>query len=99
MPSGQSGRRLLADPEVTIVVIEHRDRLTRMNAAVVEAALSTHGRRLLVADDGEVTDDLVRNKVEALTSVCIRLYGQRPARNRTLKALRCAWPNVGVSGQ
>jgi putative resolvase len=28
----------------------------------------------------------------------VRMYGQRPARNWTLKALRCVRPNVGVSG-
>ncbi len=33
-------RRLLADPKVSIAVVEHRDRLARMNAELVEAALS-----------------------------------------------------------
>jgi putative resolvase len=102
--SGMNGdrskvRRLLADPKVTIVVVEHRDRLARMNAELVEAALSAHGRRLLVVDDSEVTDDLVGDMVEVLTSFCARLYGRRSARNRALKALRCARSNVGVSGR
>jgi putative resolvase len=92
-------RRLLADPTVTIIVVEHRDRLARMNAELVEAALSAHGRRLVVVDDGEVTDDLVWDMVEVLTSFCARLYGRRSARNRALKALRCARSNVGVAGR
>jgi putative resolvase len=91
--------RLLADPKVTIVVVEHRDRLARMNVELVEAALSAHGRRLLVVDDSEVTDDLVGDMVEVLTSFCARLYGRRSARNRALKALRCARSNVGVAGR
>jgi putative resolvase len=42
--SGMNGsrtkaRRLLTDPEVTTVVVEHRDRLGRMNVELVEAAL------------------------------------------------------------
>lgn len=53
--------RLLADPNVTVVVVEHRDRLGRMNTELVKAALSAHGRRLVVLDDGEVDDDLVRD--------------------------------------
>jgi putative resolvase len=53
---------------VTTVVVTHRDRLARMNAELVEAALSAHGRRLVVLDDGEVTDDLIRDMVEVLTS-------------------------------
>jgi putative resolvase len=92
-------RRLLADPKVTIVVVEHRDRLARVNAELVEAAMSAHGRRLLVVDDSEDTDDLMGDMVEVLTSFCARLYGRRSARNRALKALRCARSNVGVSGR
>jgi putative resolvase len=98
--SGMNGarakvRRLLADPAVTTVVVEHRDRLGRMNTELVEAALSAHQRRLVVLDDGEVTDDLVRDMVEVLTSFCARLYGRRSARNRALKALGCAARDIG----
>jgi putative resolvase len=91
-------RRLLADPAVQMVVVTHRDRLARMNAELVEAALSAHGRRMVVLDDGEVTDDLIGDMVEVLTSFCARLYGHRSARNRALKALRCAERDVGPAG-
>ena len=99
--SGMNGsrskvRRLLADPKVQVVVVEHRDRLGRMNTELVEAALSAHGRRLVVVDDGDVTDDLVRDMTEVLTSFCARLYGRRSARNRAEKALRCAARNIGT---
>ena len=57
-------RRLLADAEVDVVVVEHRDRLGRMNTELIEAALSAAGRRLVVLDAGEVDDDLVRDMVE-----------------------------------
>lgn len=98
--SGMNGsrskvRRLLADPAVTTVVVEHRDRLGRMNTELVEAALSAHGRRLVVLDTGEVDDDLVRDMVEVLTSFCARLYGRRSARNRALKAVGCAQRDIG----
>ncbi|MEX0659032.1 MAG: IS607 family transposase [Egibacteraceae bacterium] len=83
-------RRLLADSDVGTVVVEHRDRLGRMNVELVEAALTAAGRRLVVLDDGEVDDDLVGDMVEVLTSLCARLYGRRSARNRAEKALRCA---------
>jgi putative resolvase len=98
--SGMNGarakvRRLLADPKVTVVVVEHRDRLGRMNTELVESALSAHGRRLVVLDAGEVDDDLVRDMVDVLTSFCARLYGRRSARNRALKAVGCAQRDVG----
>ncbi|MEU3241138.1 IS607 family transposase [Streptomyces anthocyanicus] len=93
--SGMNGartkaRRLLADPDVTTVVVEHKDRLGRMNVELIEAALSATGRRLVVLDDGEVDDDLVRDIVEVLTSFCARLYGRRSAKNRAKKALEAA---------
>lgn len=98
--SGMNGarpkvRRLLADPRVSVVVVEHRDRLGRMNIELVEAALAAAGRRLVVLDEGEVTGDLVRDMVEVLTSFCARLYRRRSARNRAEKALRCAERDVG----
>ena len=101
--SGMTGRRpklrrLLADPAVRTVVVTHRDRLVRMNAELVEAALWAHGRRLVVLDDGEVTDDLIGDLVEVLTSCCARRYGRRSARNRALKAVRCAERDVGPAG-
>ena len=88
-------RRLLSDPKVTTVAVEHRDRLGRMNSELVEAALSAHGRRLVILDPGEVDDDLVRDMTEVLTSFCARLYGRRSAKNRAEKALRCAAHDVG----
>lgn len=93
--SGMNGsrvraRRLLADPDVTTVVVEHRDRLGRMNTELVEAALEAADRRLVVLDDGELEDDLVRDMVEVLTSFCARLYGRRSAKNRARKALEAA---------
>ena len=78
--SGMNGaragaRRLLAGPAAGVVVVEHRDRLGRVNTELVEAALAAHGRRLVVLEDGEVTDDLVRDVIEVLTSFCARRYG------------------------
>jgi putative resolvase len=53
----------------------------------LEAALSAQGRRVVVADPGETTDDLVRDMIEVLTSMCARLYGRRGARNRAMRAV------------
>jgi putative resolvase len=80
-------RRLLADPAVTTIVVEHRDRLARFGVEQLDAALAAHGRRVLVADPAETTDDLVGDMVEVLTSFCARLYGRRGARNRAMRAV------------
>jgi putative resolvase len=83
-------RKLLADPAVTRIVVEHRDRLARFGTEHVQAALSATGRELVVLDPDEVADDLVRDMVEVLTSMCARLYGKRSARRRAEAAARCA---------
>ncbi|MCL6092180.1 MAG: IS607 family transposase [Actinobacteria bacterium] len=90
--------RLLSDKTVTIIAVEHRDRLMRFGAEYVEAALRASGRRLLVVEPTEVTDDLVSDMIEVLTSFCARLYGRRSARSRAKKALACAASETGSPG-
>ena len=82
--------RLLADVSVARIVVEHRDRLARFGVEHLTAALSAQGRSILVVDEGEVDDDLVRDMTEVLTSFCARLYGRRGARNRALRAITTA---------
>ena len=82
--------RLLSDPTVTSIIVEHRDRLARMNAGLVESALRAQGRRIIVVDDAELDDDLVRDMTEVLTSFCARLYGRRAAKHKAEAALRAA---------
>ena len=90
--SGLNGHRpklmkLLADPEIAAVIVEHRDRMMRFGAEYVEAALAATGRKLIVVDPGGVKDDLVQDMIEVLTSFCARLYGRRSAKNKALKAI------------
>jgi putative resolvase len=90
--SGLNGHRpklmkLLRDPAVSAIVVEHRDRLMRFGVEYVESALEASGRRLIVINKDETKDDLVRDMIEVLTSFCARLYGRRSARNRAKKAV------------
>src|SRR5258708_5754087 len=80
---------------VTVIVVEHHDRLARFGTEQLDAALAAAGRRILVADRGETSDDLVRYMIEVLTSMCARLYGRRGARNRAMRAV-AAVKNAGV---
>lgn len=76
--SGLNGKRrklmrLLSDPEVGTIIVERRDRLARFGFEMAESSLLASGRRILVADEGEVEDDLVTDVTEVLTSMCARL--------------------------
>lgn len=93
--SGMNGRRptlcrVLSDPSVTVILVEHRDRQARFGTEQLDAALAAAGRRVLVADPDETSDDLVRDMIEVLTSMCARLYGRRGARNRAMRAVTAA---------
>lgn len=82
--------RLLADPTVHMIVVEHRDRLARFGSEYIESALSAAGRKLIVVDQSEMKDDLVQDMIAVLTSFCARLYGRRAAKNRAAKAVAAA---------
>ena len=93
--SGMNGHRrkltkVLSDPAVTVIVVEHRDRLTRFGFEHLQASLAAGGRRIVVLDDAETSDDLVRDVTEVLTSLCARLYGRRSASRRAAKAVAVA---------
>lgn len=91
--SGLNGHRsklmkLLGDPQITTIVVEHKDRLMRFGAEYVEATLASQGRRIIVMDATELKDDLVQDMISVLTSFCARLYGRRAAKNKAKKALK-----------
>jgi putative resolvase len=77
----------MSDPDAKVIVVEHRGRLACVGVEHVEAALSARGSRIVVAGPGERTDDLVRDVIEVLTSMCARLYCRRGARNLAMRVL------------
>jgi predicted site-specific integrase-resolvase len=90
--SGLNGRRkklltLLSNPSVATIVVEHRDRLSRFGSEYIIAALSAQGRQIVIINDSDLTDDLVQDMIDVLTSFCARLYGRRAAKNKAKKAV------------
>jgi len=90
--SGLNGHRpqlkkLLGDPSVGTIIVEHRDRLMRFGSEYVESTLKAQGRHLIIVDQSELKDDLVADMIEVLTSFCARLYGRRSAAHKAKKAV------------
>lgn len=90
--SGMNGHRkgllrLLRDPAARTIVVEHRDRLLRFGFDYVEAVLAAQGRKVVVLEEQETSDDIVRDLHEVIVSMCARLYGKRSAANRAKKAM------------
>ena len=81
-------RQLLGDPTVHTIIVEHRERLARFGVGMVEAMLEARGGSLIIIDNTEVPEDLVRDMTEILTWFCARLYGKRSAANRARRAMQ-----------
>lgn len=80
-------KKLLSNQNIDIILIEHADRLMRFGVEYIEATLAAQGRKLVIADPKEISDDLVQDMIEVLTSFCARLYGRRSAKNKAKRAV------------
>lgn len=91
--SGLNGKRpkllkIFADPNISNILVEHRDRLTRFGFEYIETLLEAQGRKVIVADDTELELDIWQDFIDVVTSFCARIYGKRGARNRAKKLLK-----------
>jgi predicted site-specific integrase-resolvase len=80
--------QLLKDKNVKLIVIEHKDRLTRFGFNYLQTLLEIQGRRIEVVnlslDDKQ---DLMQDFVSIITSFCSRIYGQRRNKRQTEKLI------------
>ena len=87
------GRRkllaLLADLTVTVIVVEHKDRLTRFGFRYLDTLRKNQGRAIEVVNQAENgTEDLLADLTAMVYSFCARLYGQRRAKRKTAVIVR-----------
>ncbi len=75
--------KLLSDPTIAVIVVEHKDRATRFGFHYLETLLKLQGRRIEVMNLAENdNDDLVTDLVAVVYSFAARLYGQRRAKQK-----------------
>ena len=75
---------LLKETSITLLVVEHRDRLTRFGFHYLETLLETQGRKIEVVNVAENDkEDLMADLVAIVSSFTERLYGQRRAKRKT----------------
>jgi putative resolvase len=75
---------LLEDQSLTLIVVEHKDRLTRFGFRYLETLLRGQGRAIEVinlAENG--TEDLLADLTSIIYSFCARLYGKQSAKRKT----------------
>jgi putative resolvase len=76
--------KLLQDPAVSLIVVEHKDRLTRFGFNYIEQLLKIQNRAVEVvnlAENGK--EDLLQDFISIITSFCARIYGQRRSKRKT----------------
>ena len=70
--------KLLGDMQVGLIVVEHKDRLTRFGFRYIEALLALNERQIEVVNLAEdAQQDLLADLTAIIYSFCERLYGQR----------------------
>jgi putative resolvase len=81
--------KLLTDPQIGKIVVEHRDRLTRFGFVYIEQLLEMQGRTVEVMFPTETKHDLVDDFMVVITSMASRIYGRRHAKERAQKIKQC----------
>ncbi|MDX1994510.1 MAG: IS607 family transposase [bacterium] len=75
---------LLADEQITRIVVEHKDRATRFGFRYIETLLEQQGREIEVVNLAEdEREGLLDDLVAVVYSFCTRLYGQRRGQRKT----------------
>jgi putative resolvase len=75
-------KKLLTNPKIGVLVVEHRDRLTRCGYGYIATLLEQQGRRVEVLYPNDTGDDLVDDFVAIITSMAARISGRRTSKRR-----------------
>lgn len=81
--------KLLTDPGIGVIVVEHKDRLTRFGYHYIVSLLAMQGRRIETVFPTDTGDDLVDDFVAVITSMAARLYGRRNSKRRSERLQQC----------
>jgi len=78
----------LSDRNFDILIVEHKDRLSRFGVNYIQILLAETGRALEIINGADNDkDDLMSDFAAIVTSFCARLYGQRRAKRKTEKII------------
>ena len=81
--------KLLADPTIGTIIVEHRARSTRFGWNYITTLMQAQGRRMEAVFPDETKDDLVNDFVSIMTSMAARIYGRRGSKRRAERIKQC----------
>jgi putative resolvase len=82
-------KQVLTNPRVGVIVVEHRDRLTRCGYGYIATLLAQQGRRVEALYPSDTGDGLVDDFVAVITSMAARIYGRRNSKRRAQRIQAC----------
>lgn len=82
-------KKLLTNPKIGVLVVEHRDRLTRFGYGYIATLLEQQGRRVEAIYPSDTGDDLVDDFVAVMTSMAARIYGRRHSKRQAERIRAC----------
>lgn len=78
--------KILSDKNVTRIVVEHKDRLSRFGFNYIK--LLFHGEIVVINETDEKENELVEDLVSIITSFCARIYENRRSKRKTEKIIK-----------
>jgi putative resolvase len=79
---------LLLDNTITLIVVEHKDRLARFGLNYIEKLLNIANRKIEYINPVTTEkEDLIQDFASIITSFTARLYGQRRNKRTTIKLI------------
>jgi len=85
----QQLEKLLLDKSYNILIIEHKDRLTRFGYNFIKIMFEDQERKIEVVNYMEdKKEDLIQDFVSIITSFCARIYGLRRSRRKTEQLIK-----------
>jgi predicted site-specific integrase-resolvase len=91
--------KLLTDPTIGTLIVEHRDRLTRFGFEYIRQLLETQGRQLEVLFPSDTENELVDDFVAVITSLAARISGRRNSKRRAERIQACVKRCVEEAGE
>ena len=81
--------KILQEEKASRIVVEHKDRLTRIGFKFIQEACKKFGCEIVVINnvDGE-REDIIQDFVSIITSFCSKLYGQRRSKRKTEQLIK-----------
>lgn len=65
------------------IIVEHADRLTRFGLNYIVTLLKLQNRKLVIVNNNEYKDDIIKDFISIITSFCARIYGSRRSKRKT----------------